>query len=1161
MNPPSPLASPSSSVGPQEDRRSFICLWIAQFQGAFSDNLHKFLVLYLALGMGLSQAREQAFVPLVNALFAVPFLVFSMLGGWLADRFSKRTVCVGVKVAEIGVMLLATAALSWVSIPLMLVAVFLMSTQSALFGPTKYGLLPELLPESRLSWGNGWLGLGTFLAIILGTMAAGGLMSLWGTHQAASGWLLVGLATVGTVASLGIRRLPAAAPERPLQWNPWSEFFQQWRWLRKDRVLLSCVLAVDYLWFLGALLQPALIFYCRDVLRGTEWHTSLLQAGLALGIGLGSAAAGYVSGRRIELALVPVGALGLAALGAVLGMSDLSFYGAVAAVGGLGFAGGLYVVPLNALLQARPVPERRGGVLAVSALLSWAGIVLAGGPLYYVLTAGLGLGPRGVFLVGATLSFAGLAAFVWAMPESFIRLAEKILVHTLHPVHVLGRANVPQTGGALLASNHQSLVDWMLLRAAVGRPIRFLMYHGHYEQPWLKFWARALGVIPVAPQLGPRALRASLEQARAAIRAGELVCIFPEGQMTRTGHLLPFRRGLEKIMEGLDAPILPVALEGVWGSPFSFQRRRTEVKWPRRLLQPVTIVFGRPLPGHATAFQVRLAVQEAWAEAWQWRFRHGSSLSQRFLARARRHPWRLAMADERSGSLSCARVVTGAVLVARRLRRHWGSQERVGVLLPPCVPAALVHWALVLAGKVPVHLNYTLAADTLAACVQQAGLRFVISSERFLQKMPVQLSVPVVCLESVLAGIRPWEKMLAAVAAWFFPARMLERWLGGKPVLPRTSTATRRMATLVFSSGSTGEPKAAVLSQANILANIEQVARVIALDRNDRLLGILPFFHSFGFTVGLTLPALLGVPVVFHPNPVDARAIGELVRRWQLTLLIATPTFLQFYLRGVNPADFQTLRLVVTGAEKLPARLARAFTEAFGVQPLEGYGCTECGPVVSVNVPDFQAPGFHQVGHKPGSVGLPLPGVAVRVVDPGSFEPLPANQPGLLLVRGPNVMEGYWKRPDLTAAAFRDGWYVTADIARLDEDGFVYLTDRLARFSKIGGEMVPHLRVEEVLHELAGATERCFVVTSVPDESRGERLVVLHRLEESRLRACLQELATTQALPNLWKPRPDQFYRVEAFPLLGSGKLDLCAVRQLARQLAGAVATTVESGP
>ena len=1149
---PTPRPTP---VGHEPDLRSFWCLWITQFQGAFSDNLHKFLVLYLALGMGLSQAQEKAFVPLVNALFAVPFLLFSMVGGWLADRFSKRSVCVAVKVAEVGIMLLATAALGWLSIPLMLMAVFLMSTQSALFGPTKYGLMPELLPESQLSWGNGLLILGTYLAIILGTVAAGGLMELWGNNQATSGCILVGLALVGTVASLGIRRLPPADPQRPLQWNPWSEFVRQWRGVRTDRTLLTCVLAVSYLWFLAALLQPALIFYTRDVLGGTAWHTSLLQASLAIGIGVGSLAAGFLSGRRIEPALVPIGALGLAVSGAVLGTSQLAFVAAVMWVGLLGFAGGMYVVPLNALLQARPAPERRGGVLAVSAFLNWAGIVTAGGPLYYLLSAGFDLGPKGIFLTGAGLSLAGLMTFVWAMPESFIRLAEKILIYTLHPIHVIGRAHVPAVGGALLAANHQSLVDWLLLRAALDRPIRFLMYRGHYDRPMLRFWARAMGVIPIARSLGPRALQASLSQAREAIRAGELVCIFPEGEMTRTGLLLPFRRGLEKVMEGLEAPILPVALEGVWGSSFSFRRCRFEAKWPRRLRQPVTIVFGRPLPSTATAFQVRQAVQESWAEAWRWRFRRVRPLSRWFLSTARRHPRRLAMADEQRGGLRFGRVLVGSILIARRLRAHWRHQERVGVLLPPCVPGALVHWATVLAGKVPVHLNYTLNSEMLASCVQQAGLTFVISSEKFLQKVPVQLPVPVLSLESLLAGVRGWEKLVAFIAAWTLPGAVLERWLGGPPTTGATDGPARRMATLVFSSGSTGEPKGAVLTPDNILANIHQVAQVVHFDARDRLLGILPFFHSFGFTVGLTLPGILGLPVIFHPNPLEARAIGELVRRWQITLLVATPTFLQLYLRTVPPGDFQSLRLVIAGAEKLPARLAQSFADQFGVLPLEGYGCTECGPVVSVNVPDFEAPGFHQIGQKPGSVGQPLPGVAVRVVDPTSYQPLPPNQPGLLLVRGPNVMQGYWKRPDLTAAAFHHGWYVTGDIARLDEDGFVYLTDRMARFSKIGGEMVPHVRVEEVLHELAGEVERCFVVTGIPDESRGERLVVLHRLDDARLEACLKQLAATTALPNLWKPRPDQFYRVESFPLLGSGKLDLCTLRQWAQQLAGSPAS------
>ncbi len=268
-----------------------------------------------------------------------------------------------------------------------------------------------------------------------------------------------------------------------------------------------------------------------------------------------------------------------------------------------------------------------------------------------------------------------------------------------------------------------------------------------------------------------------------------------------------------------------------------------------------------------------------------------------------------------------------------------------------------------------------------------------------------------------------------------------------------------------------------------------------------------------------------------------------------MSFLLATPTFLQLYLRGCAPVDFGSLRLVMTGAEKLPDRLAAAFEEHFGIRPMEGYGCTECAPVVAVNAPDFRSAGFHQVGVKRGKIGHPLPGVCVRVVDaenPQGGTPVPLGQPGLLLVRGPNVMQGYLGRPDKTAEVLRDGWYVTGDVAALDEDGFLQITDRLSRFSKIGGEMVPHIRVEEKLHDLAGATEQTFVVAGVPDEKKGERLVVLHKLADGQLAPCLAKLAQSD-LPNLWKPRADQFFHVDAFPLLGTGKLDLRKVREMAQ--------------
>ena len=300
----------------------------------------------------------------------------------------------------------------------------------------------------------------------------------------------------------------------------------------------------------------------------------------------------------------------------------------------------------------------------------------------------------------------------------------------------------------------------------------------------------------------------------------------------------------------------------------------------------------------------------------------------------------------------------------------------------------------------------------------------------------------------------------------------------------------------------------------------------------------------------LALPAVLGVGVVYHVSPLDAVVIGGIVHKYGVTVLLATPTFLQTYMRRCQPEDFGSLRLVFAGAEKLPERLSAAFEDRFGIRPMEGYGCTECAPVVSANRVDYRAAGFRQVGAKRGKIGLPLPGISVRIVDPDSMAPVPIGQPGLLLVRGLNVMLGYLGQPEKTASVLRDGWYVTGDIVNMDEDGFLEITDRLSRFSKIGGEMVPHIKVEESLHDLAGVSEQVFAVTGVPDGKKGERLVVLTTLMDDPLQACLQKLPAAD-LPNLWRPRTNQFFHVASLPVLGTGKLDLRKIRDMAIELSG----------
>jgi acyl-[acyl-carrier-protein]-phospholipid O-acyltransferase/long-chain-fatty-acid--[acyl-carrier-protein] ligase len=1132
-------SDPTTPARPASTRRGFWALIVTQFQGAFSDNALKTLVTFIGLSVAVTTREREAVVPMLGILFSLPFILFSMAGGHLADRFSKRTITIAVKLFEIAVMVFAFAGLWQRNLPLAMAAVCLMGIHSAFFGPSKYGLLPELLPEKRLSWGNGILELGTFTAIIFGG-AAGGLLfeTFKGRHQYAALLLLV-LAGVGLACSFGITRVPAANPTKQFRVNFLGELWRQVRHIRRDRVLWLALLGNIYFSFVGALVLQNAILFGTDTLAVGELRTSYLQVALAIGVGLGSFAAGHLSRGKIEYGLVPFGAVGLTVFCAALWSPGLTYPGALINLGLLGFFGGFFIVPVSAILQHRPHRGEKGAVLATSNLLSFVGIAVASAVFWLLITVA-GCTTRQVFLISGAMTLGATVYVVILLPDSLLRLMLWMLTNTIYRIRVEGRDNIPEKGGALFVCNHVSFVDALLLFASTDRPIRGIVFKDIYENPLVKPFAKIMRAIPISAQQRPRDMLKSLQTASDAIRNGEVVCIFAEGQITRIGQLLPFRRGMQYIMRDVDAPIIPVNLDGVWGSIFSFERGRFFGKLPHRIPYPVTVSFGKPMPPTATAFDVREAVQQLQSDAWPYRKTLMQPLQRALIQIGRRQPFRFAMGDQRIPKMTYGAALMRSVFLARRLRPLIAGQEMVGVLLPPSVGGALTNYALMLMARVPVNLNYTVTDEIMASCARQCDLKTVITSRAFLEKVKLTVPANAIYLEDLIQSPRRSEKLMALWMSFLLPARMLERNIGRERRLQLDD-----LATIIFSSGSTGEPKGVMLTHYNIASNIEQAGQMFAFKTSDRILGILPFFHSFGFTVTLVLPPVLGPGVVFHPNPLDARAIGELVQKYRVTFLLTTPTFLQMYLRTVEPEQFGSLQYVVTGAEKLPERLAQAFEDRFGIRPLEGYGCTECSPVVAVNTHEFRAAGFRQVGAKRGKIGHPVPGVSVKIEAPETFAPVPLGQPGMLLVKGPNIMKGYLGQPDKTAAVIRDGWYVTGDIAALDEEGFLQITDRASRFSKIGGEMVPHIKVEEKLHELAGATEHTFSVTGVPDEKKGERLVVLHTLSDDKLQPVLEQLAASD-LPNLWKPRPDNFYRIEKFPLLGTGKLDLRQVRTIA---------------
>ncbi|HOZ47782.1 MAG TPA: MFS transporter [Candidatus Hydrogenedentes bacterium] len=1136
------------------DRRGFWALIVTLFQGAFNDNAYRWIITYhlfrsyIDPATGTPSAEKAASITALGAiLFSVPYIVFPGLAGALSDRYSKRTITIATKVWEVMVMTLGLVAF-WLEVePVIWFLLFLMNMQSAFFSPSKYGILPEILPESRLSWGNGVLNMATFVAIITGTACAGVLFDREFTIYAMSGVLIL-LSLIGLTASLFVSRVPAADPGRRIPLNPWSGMRRPLEIYRKDNVLFLMLIIGSFFWFAGALVQQNVPVFGRVTLGLSELAISIMIAIVGIGIGAGSLAAGYLSRRRIELGLVPLGMAGVAVLAILLAMPWGNTTVMTALLFLLGFSSGVYVVPVNAMVQYRSPGELKGGMIAAFNLINCIGILLAGA--LYMGGGKVDITPRLFFLITGALTVALVVYLCIAFPTFLLRLGFWVLTNTIYRLRVKGAENVPERGGALIVADMASCVDALTIVASIDRPVYFCMpgylFGPRVLRPLRQMLGlkpkRARGIMNLA-QKRPASIEAHLAAARRAIKSGKLVCVFATGQVAPSGDVVELQEFLDTVMQGIDAPIIPVFVRPTITRVI--EAEKTRIRWTRPPFVPFPLVvsYAEPLPPDAPRWAITSAIMEAGtriydASLWPHRLLHRA-----FIRAARKYRRVMAMADVRTPGLSYFKALVASIILGRKLRDVLGGNRTTGILVPPSVGGALTNIALQMMGRVPVNLNYTASAETMAAAARQAEIEHVITSKAFLERLPLEVPGNPVYLEDIMASVTKKDRIIAALIALLVPVKHVESFLGAPP-----NRSEHDLATIIFSSGSEGEPKGVMLTHLNIMSNIDTMATTFDHRVGHPIMGILPFFHSFGFTVTLWAGLIEGVGGVFHPNPLEARAIGGLIEKYRAHLFIATPTFLQNFIRRCSSESMRSLAFVLTGAEKLPDRVRDAFTEKFGIVPFEGYGVTECAPVISADLPVHHLPGCHHCTARPGTIGRAMPGVAVRTVHPETREPVPAGEPGVLLVRGPNVMKGYLGMPEKTASVLHDGWYETGDIVSIDEDGFITITDRLARFSKVGGEMVPHIKVEEALHDLLGLTEQALAVAAVPDVAKGERLVVLHTLDDDQIDSLLGMLDKA-GLPNLWRPRANAFYRVDAIPVLGTGKMDIRAVKNLARKL------------
>jgi acyl-[acyl-carrier-protein]-phospholipid O-acyltransferase / long-chain-fatty-acid--[acyl-carrier-protein] ligase len=705
------------------------------------------------------------------------------------------------------------------------------------------------------------------------------------------------------------------------------------------------------------------------------------------------------------------------------------------------------------------------------------------------------------------------------------------LVRCFYRVTALGLENLP-AGGFLLVPNHISWVDALVLQLACPRPIRYVIDQEYYHKRMLHPILSALGCIPISNRHSHAAVRAATEQ----ISGGEIACVFPEGELERRGTLLRLQRGYEVIARHANAQVVPVWLDQLWGSIFSFQGGKFFTKFPKRIPYPVTVAFGKPLAAHAANIAT---VREELLKLGEFCFSRRPSLDRHLAEECvrglKRRPFATAVIDGVDhGSLSRAKLLGAASALSRHLREKF-PDERIAIVLPASKGSMVANLAVMLANKVPVDLNFTIGRASNESCCGRANLRVAISATSFIERVK-DFPWP----EHVLKLDELMPRMKRQIILWWimsivFPSRLLLRLLN----IPKKGGHAE--AVLLFTSGTTGEPKGAVMSHRNVIGNVFQFRQLLDAKKTDAILASLPFFHTFGSTVTLWYPLIEGVRIITYPNPLDATKCAALIDRYKLTFLLLTPTFLRLYLRKAEPEQLGSLRLIITGAEKLPLELAKHFEERFQKKVFEGYGLTETAPVVSVNLPDPEPkkPGERvQPSSRSGSVGRLAPGIAAEIREPETGRKLSLFDTGMLWLRGVNIFGGYLHDRERTAEVLRDDWLKTGDIGRFDEDGFLYIEGRLSRFSKIGGEMVPHEAIEHKIIELLGLSakdERPIAVIGVQDEAKGEALVLLSAVEIDI--AELREKLRGAGVPNLWIPKHIQ--RVEAIPVLASGKLDL----------------------
>jgi len=1127
-------------------KQRFLPLFVAQSIGAFNDNAFRLslstLYIYGALNTVVKDPGSANST--LAALLVLPFFLFSALAGQLADKFDKSFLARRIKLLEIGLITIASYSLYTENIALQMFCVFLAGTQSTFFGPIKYSILPQHLNKNELLGGNGLIESGTAISILMG-MLFGTFFITAGFGRFFVSFVMIGLAVVGYVATWFMPPAPPAQADMKINWNLPQETWITVKTAMTRRDVWLSILGISWFWLLGVVFLSQIQPFTKDVLHANLAASTIILALFSLAVGLGSAACNRILKGRITVRYVPLAALLLSVFIFDLYFSGSSFgslfteaapaspgdmfthfsgWHAMVDLGGIAFMSGLFVVPLFAMMQARTPYYARARIVGANNIVNAVFMVVASIVSGLLLKAGLSV--AGLYL---WLGIANLGIVVWLayyMPQTLLASSARFLFRLLYRVEVRGMEHYQASGKrTLIVANHSSYLDGPLLSAFLPGRAAFAVNSFIAKTWWVKPAFALFDLCPIDPT-NPMALRELVNR----LKRNQRVVIFPEGRRTTTGGLMKIYEGPAAIAQMAQAQILPLRIEGAIYSPFSRMRGKLKLRWFPKItltfMPPVKLDNPKDLAGPVLREH---QAEQLYTVMTNMMFRSTNierTLWQALLDARRDHGGKqIILEDIQRVPMNYNRFILGSLILGRKLATETPNQKYVGVLLPSANATPVTVFGLLAFGRVPAMLNFSTGAINMSAACTAAQVRTIITSRKFIEVAEMEEDVKVlarnsriVYLEDIRGKVGTFDKLRGLVSRLFVVQTLRSNGALSDPNAP---------AVVLFTSGSEGLPKGVVLSHRNLVSNIVQTCTRIAFMPTDIFFNALPMFHAFGFLATM-LTLFNGCKSFFYPSPLHYKIVPEMVYDTEATVLFSTDTFLTNYAKTAHPYDFQSVRILVGGAERVKPETRQMWMDKYGLRIIEGYGATECSPVVSANTP---------MHFKTGTVGRIFDGMESRI------EPVEGiAEGGRLLIKGPNVMLGYLRadNPGVIEAP-AGGWYDTGDIVKIDGEGYVTIQGRAKRFAKIAGEMVSLTAVEGMVQ--AVYPDAANAVVAVPDKRKGEQLVLFTTAPKPDRKhlgeGMKQHGATDLIIPKVFVP-------VEQLPLLGSGKTDYVALTRMA---------------